>query len=80
VSQRRTSDVTHYSSDHLKQIPDQLESLIGDKRFLQAAILLVRSLKMINKPEMLEIGAVADLRAYLASQENVSLRDLPGFS
>ncbi|WRT65409.1 uncharacterized protein IL334_002352 [Kwoniella shivajii] len=55
--------------DHLKQIPDQLESLIGDKRFLQAALILVRSLKTINKPELAEIGALSDLRAYFVSQE-----------
>ncbi|WVW79702.1 hypothetical protein I302_101672 [Kwoniella bestiolae CBS 10118] len=55
--------------DHLKQIPDQLESLIGDKRFLQASLILVRSLKTINKPELAEIGALSDLRAYFGSQE-----------
>ncbi|WWC59934.1 uncharacterized protein I303_102497 [Kwoniella dejecticola CBS 10117] len=55
--------------DHLKQIPDQLESLIGDKRFLQAALILVRSLKTINRSELAEIGALSDLRAYFVSQE-----------
>ncbi|WWD16813.1 hypothetical protein CI109_101245 [Kwoniella shandongensis] len=55
--------------DHLKQIPDQLESLIGDKRFLQAALILVRSLKTINKPEIAEIGAMSDLRSYFVGQE-----------
>ena len=57
--------------DHLKQVPEQLESLIGDKQFLQAALVLVRSLKTINKPEIAEIGAVSDLRAYFISQETV---------
>jgi len=33
--------------------------------------LLVRSLKIINKPDMMEIGAVSDLRSYLVSQETV---------
>ncbi|WVR04091.1 hypothetical protein IAU60_001090 [Kwoniella sp. DSM 27419] len=55
--------------DNLKQVPDQLESLIGDKRFLKAALILVRSLKTINKPELEEIGALSDLRTYLAAQE-----------
>ncbi len=45
---------------------------MSEKRLLQAAILLVRSMKTINKPEMLEIGAVSDLRGYLIGQENVS--------
>lgn len=57
--------------DHLKQVPEQLESLIGEKKFLQAALILVRSLKTINKPEIAEIGAVSDLRAYFVSQQTV---------
>ncbi len=44
---------------------------MSEKRLLQASILLVRSLKIINKPDMLEIGAVSDLRSYLVSQETV---------
>lgn len=60
-----------FESEHLKSIPDALESLISEKRLLQAAALLVRSLKTINKPEMLEIPAVSDLRSYLVSQEKV---------
>jgi hypothetical protein len=49
-----------------------LESLISEKRLLQAAVLLVRSLKTIKKQDMLDIGAVADLRAYFVGQESVS--------
>ena len=48
---------------------------MSEKRLLQASVLLVRSLKIINKQEMLEIGAVADLRSYLSSQE-IALRDI----
>ncbi|OXH21821.1 exocyst complex component 4 [Cryptococcus neoformans] len=55
--------------DNLKQVPDQLESLIGDKRFLQASLILVRSLETINKPELREIGALSDLRSYFVTQE-----------
>ncbi|CDZ98314.1 Exocyst complex subunit Sec8 [Phaffia rhodozyma] len=55
--------------DHLKSIPDQFETLLIEKRLLLAALVLVRSLKQINKPEMLEIGALSDLRSYLVSQE-----------
>ncbi|KAI8454241.1 hypothetical protein BY996DRAFT_4582113 [Phakopsora pachyrhizi] len=57
--------------DQLKQVPERLESLIASKRFLSATVLLVRSLRSINKPEMLEIGGLVDLRAYLINQENV---------
>lgn len=53
-------------------IPDRLESLLSEKRFLSAVVLLVRSLKTINKPEMLEIGALSDLRSWLGLQEGVS--------
>lgn len=52
-------------------MPDQLESLIGDKRFLQASFILVRSLETINKPELREIGALSDLRSYFVTQETV---------
>ena len=59
----------------MKQIPDQLESLMAEKRLLQAAILVVRSVKAINKPEMLDIGALTDLRSYLTAQET-ALREI----
>ncbi|KAI0715379.1 Sec8 exocyst complex component-specific domain-containing protein [Earliella scabrosa] len=61
--------------EHLKSVPDALESLILEKRLLQAAALLIRSLKLINKPDMLEIGAVSDLRSYLVGQET-TLREI----
>ncbi|KAG6860246.1 hypothetical protein C0995_013739 [Termitomyces sp. Mi166 len=61
--------------EHLKAVPDLLETLMSEKRLLQAAVLLVRSLKTINKPDMLEIGAVSDLRSYLVGQET-ALRDI----
>ncbi|KAI0652072.1 Sec8 exocyst complex component-specific domain-containing protein [Trametes meyenii] len=61
--------------EHLKSVPDALESLILEKRLLQAAALLIRSLKLINKTDMLEVGAVSDLRSYLVGQET-TLRDI----
>jgi len=45
---------------------------MSEKRLLQAAVLLVRSLKMISRPELMEIGAVSDLRSYLFGQETVN--------
>lgn len=59
-------------SEYLRSVPDVLESLISEKRLLQAAVLLVRSLKLINKQDMLDIGALSDLRSDLTSQETVS--------
>ncbi|KAG2350162.1 hypothetical protein BDR05DRAFT_978965 [Suillus weaverae] len=61
--------------EHLKSVPDALETLMSEKRLLQASVLLVRSLKLINKPDMQEIGAVSDLRSYLVGQEN-ALREI----
>jgi len=63
-------------SEHLKSVPEILESLMSEKRLLQAAVLLVRSLKTIGRPDMLEIGAVSDLRTYLTGQETVSHSEL----
>jgi exocyst complex component 4 len=59
----------------LKSVPDALETLISEKRLIQASVLLIRSLKLINKPDMQEIGAVADLRSYLVGQETVRLKE-----
>ncbi|KAI0936742.1 hypothetical protein AcV5_004806 [Taiwanofungus camphoratus] len=61
--------------ERLRAVPDVLESLISEKRLLQAAVLLIRSLKLINKQDMLEVGAVSDLRSYLNAQE-VALREI----
>ncbi|KAL5639427.1 hypothetical protein ACGC1H_006810 [Rhizoctonia solani] len=61
--------------ERLKSIPDQLESLMSEKKLLQAALLLVRSQKTITNAEIMEIGALTDLRSYLSGQET-ALRDI----
>lgn len=53
----------------LKGVPDRLESLMSEKRFLEAVNLLMHSLKQIDKAEIVEVGATADLRGYLKGQE-----------
>lgn len=53
-------------------MPDTLESLISEKKLLQASSLLIRGLKIISKSDMQDIGALGDLRAYLTGQETVS--------
>jgi exocyst complex component 4 len=53
-------------------VPDRLEGLIGDKRFIDAAVLLVKSIKMSRKPEIADIGAMSELNGYFASQEKAS--------
>jgi len=64
----------HYPfvSENLKAVPERLETLIADKKFLAASLILTRAIKTINKDEMMEIGALSDLRTYLISQQNVS--------
>ncbi|KAJ3969790.1 Sec8 exocyst complex component-specific domain-containing protein [Lentinula raphanica] len=62
--------------EHLKTVPDSLETLMSEKRLLQASIVLVRNLKIINKSDMQEIGAVSDLRSYLLGQETALLEIL----
>jgi hypothetical protein len=47
---------------------------MAEKKLLLASLVLVRALKTVNKPEMMEIGALSDLRSYFASQEIVSWR------
>lgn len=62
--------------EHLKSVPDRLESLMAEKRFLESVNLLMRSLKTIDRPEVVEVGATSDLRAYLKGQEQAMLEIL----
>lgn len=57
-------------SDELKQAPEQLETWIAEKKFLQAALLLVKSMKGINRESLQDIGALSDLKQYFQSQHN----------
>ncbi|KAL7273180.1 exocyst subunit [Rhizina undulata] len=63
------------SIEQLQLVPEKLEARISEKRFLTAVEVLSDALKVINRPEMMEIGALSDLRAYLGSQES-SLADI----
>lgn len=56
--------------EELKQVPEQLESCLADKRFLQAALLLQRSIKTANREILQDIGALSDLKQYFLTQEN----------
>lgn len=61
--------------EQLRDVPDELESLMTEKRFLEATHLLMRSLRLIQREDLAELGATADLRAYLRAQEH-SLLDI----
>lgn len=55
--------------EDLRTVPDQLEARISEKRFLSAVDVLQSSLRKLRKPELDNIGALSDLRSYLANQE-----------
>jgi exocyst complex component 4 len=61
--------------EYLQRVPEKLEAKISEKRFLTAVELLGEALKTIRQPDMMEIGALSDLRTYLGSQES-SLADI----
>ena len=61
--------------EELRLVPDQLEARISEKRFLTAVDLLQTALKRMRRSELDEIGALADLRVYLANQET-ALQDV----
>ncbi len=61
--------------DDLRSVPDQLEARISEKRFITAVEVLQNALRKLRKPELDDIGALSDLRSYLANQET-ALEDI----
>ena len=55
--------------EELRQVPDQLEGRISEKRFLTAVDVLQNALRRLRKPELDDIGALTELRSYLGNQE-----------
>ncbi|TDZ13024.1 putative exocyst complex component sec8 [Colletotrichum spinosum] len=55
--------------EELRLVPDQLEARISEKRFLSAVEVLQNALRKLRKPELDEIGALSELRGYLANQD-----------
>lgn len=55
--------------EDLRLVPDQLEARISEKRFLTAVDILQNALRRIRVPALDDIGALSDLRGYLANQE-----------
>ncbi|TGO46879.1 hypothetical protein BCON_0303g00020 [Botryotinia convoluta] len=55
--------------EELRLVPDQLEARISEKRFLTAVDALQDALRRIRSPELDDIGALSELRTYLANQE-----------
>ncbi|KAJ9123257.1 hypothetical protein QFC22_001453 [Naganishia vaughanmartiniae] len=62
--------------ENMNKVPERLETLIGEKKFLQASLILTRSLKTIDREEMMEIEALGELRTYLQAQMNALMEIL----
>ncbi|POS85750.1 hypothetical protein EPUL_002966 [Erysiphe pulchra] len=56
--------------EELRLVPDQLEARISEKRFITAVDILQAALRRIRVPVLDEIGALSEIRSYLANQEN----------
>ncbi|GAB7347743.1 hypothetical protein MBLNU459_g5295t1 [Dothideomycetes sp. NU459] len=56
--------------EQLQVMPEKLEALISEKRFLAAVDTLQDALRLMRKPEMEDIGALTELRVYFHNQEH----------
>ncbi|KAF7732333.1 hypothetical protein EC973_005229 [Apophysomyces ossiformis] len=56
--------------EEIRTTPEKLENLMTSKHVLAAAKLLMESLKIVNNKDMMQIGALDDIRRTLASQKN----------
>jgi len=54
-------------------VPEKLNALANEKRYLSAVELLQDSLKSIHQDGMDEIGALSTLRVFLANQKLVNI-------
>ncbi|CAG8550348.1 2665_t:CDS:10 [Diversispora eburnea] len=61
--------------EDFKGTPEKLEGLLREKHFLTASKLLLDSIRMLDRKEMVGIGALSDLRRYLKAQHS-SLHEL----
>ncbi|XHG00175.1 hypothetical protein AWENTII_003641 [Aspergillus wentii] len=59
----------------IQSLPEKLESLISDKRFLAAVEVLHDAFRLLRRSELENIGALADIRAYFSNQE-ISITDI----
>lgn len=61
--------------EKVQALPEQLDAQISDKHFITAVEVLQDALRLIRNPNLEDLGALADLRSYLGSQES-SLTDI----
>ncbi|CAG8757762.1 25105_t:CDS:10 [Gigaspora margarita] len=56
--------------EDFKGAPEKLEGLLKEKHYLTASNLLLESTRMLEKKEMIGIGALSDLRRYFKGQQS----------
>lgn len=61
--------------ESIQAVPERLETLITEKRFLTAVEVLQEALRLVRKSDFDGIGAMTELRTYFANQEQ-SLTDI----
>ncbi|KAI7867284.1 Sec8 exocyst complex component-specific domain-containing protein [Spinellus fusiger] len=61
--------------EEIRTVPEKLKALVNSKHVYTAAKMLVDALKTVNKEDMLQIGALDDIRRTLSTQKN-ALYDL----
>lgn len=58
-------------SEELRTTPEKIDIMMDSRHVLSAAKLLVTSLKQIMNDDMMQIGALDDIRRTLSTQKNV---------
>jgi exocyst complex component 4 len=61
-----------YYSEELRTTPEKIDAMMESKHVLSAAKLLENSLKQAMSKDMMQIGALDDIRRTLTAQKNVS--------
>lgn len=61
--------------EELRTTPEKIDAMMESKQVLGAAKLLVASLKQVKSDDMMQIGALNDIRRTLTTQKNVSANE-----
>jgi exocyst complex component 4 len=61
-----------FCREELRTTPEKVDTMMESKHVLSASKLLVSSLKQVMSSDMMQIGALDDIRRTLSTQKNVS--------
>lgn len=61
----------YFYREELRTTPEKIDAMMESKQVLGAAKLLVASLKQVKSDDMMQIGALNDIRRTLTTQKNV---------